>query len=147
MERIVYVSRAAEGFDLEAVWAMAARARVRNAETGVSGALVHLDGWFAQVLEGPPEAVGATFARIVADPRHRDLDLRVRERRHCPGFRGRPLLLGGAAQVDTDLRAAFGYRAGFPVAAFPLDVLVEFVHQACRPQPAPDRTPAEHAHG
>lgn len=41
-----------------------------NAAAGVTGALIFNSGLFGQVLEGPEEAVEATFLRIRADPRH-----------------------------------------------------------------------------
>ncbi len=44
--------------------------RRRNAEDGVTGALLLRESVFAQVLEGPAAAVAETFARISADPRH-----------------------------------------------------------------------------
>jgi Sensors of blue-light using FAD len=45
-------------------------ARARNAERGITGALMLYDDWFAQVLEGPQAAVETLYARIKADPRH-----------------------------------------------------------------------------
>ncbi len=45
-------------------------ARARNAERGITGALMFYDRWFAQALEGPRAEVMALFDRIRADPRH-----------------------------------------------------------------------------
>ena len=45
-------------------------ARTRNADLGITGALMLYDDWFAQVLEGPQAAVEALYARIRTDPRH-----------------------------------------------------------------------------
>ncbi len=134
-ERVVYVSRAAPGLDPAGVAALVAAARGDNARAGLSGALLHLDGWFAQVLEGEPAQVAAVFERIARDPRHTDLDLRIRARVHCPGFRGRPMAFAGPDDVGPGLLADFGYRPGFPVEVMPVDVLVEFAHQALRPLP------------
>lgn len=47
-----------------------ARARQANASRGVTGALLYTGGHFAQVLEGPGEALAATMAGIALDPRH-----------------------------------------------------------------------------
>ena len=47
-------------------------ARAKNAEAGVTGALLYNLGSFAQMLEGPMDAVHETFERIQRDPRHRD---------------------------------------------------------------------------
>ncbi|KAI8917490.1 Acylphosphatase-like domain-containing protein [Powellomyces hirtus] len=58
--------------------------RTLNATRGISGLLLHGTGEFMQVLEGPPEAVGALYATIAQDPRHSQakvlLDVRVRDR-------------------------------------------------------------------
>ncbi len=45
-------------------------ARHKNADLGVTGALMLYDDWFAQVLEGPQAVVEALYARIKADTRH-----------------------------------------------------------------------------
>jgi hypothetical protein len=45
-------------------------AQARNREVGVTGALMFNGGCFAQVLEGPRDAVEATFERIQRDHRH-----------------------------------------------------------------------------
>src|ERR1700730_12735355 len=43
-----------------------------NRRDDITGALVHDDKWFAQVLEGPETIVSATFERILRDRRHCD---------------------------------------------------------------------------
>ena len=45
--------------------------RRNNAAVSVTGALLYADGNVMQVLEGPEDAVDATYARIERDPRHR----------------------------------------------------------------------------
>ena len=45
-------------------------ARSKNDSLGVTGALMLYNGWFAQVLEGPRDAVETLFAQIRADTRH-----------------------------------------------------------------------------
>ena len=92
--RITYVSRTVDaGFargadrpegaasEVESILAVSRR---NNARVGVTGALIFNRSTFGQVLEGPEEAVDETYARIEADPRHRDvevLDLRSVEER------------------------------------------------------------------
>jgi hypothetical protein len=73
LQRVVYVSEIAAEAEqpvprmlddiLEA-------ARRNNARRGVTGALLHSERRFAQVLEGPPEAVGDIFEAIQCDTRH-----------------------------------------------------------------------------
>lgn len=45
-------------------------ARRNNARDGITGALLHGGGYFAQALEGPLSALEQTFERIQCDPRH-----------------------------------------------------------------------------
>ena len=52
-----------------------ASARRHNAKVGVTGALLFTSTWFAQVLEGPREAVEAVFERIQLDMRHREVTI------------------------------------------------------------------------
>ncbi len=39
----------------------------------ITGILLHAGATFFQVLEGPPEAIKALYASILADPRHKDV--------------------------------------------------------------------------
>ena len=74
LRRLLYVSHSRLTGDPAAVAAALAEilavARRRNAELGVTGALMLHDGRFAQALEGPHAAVQAVFDSIAADPRH-----------------------------------------------------------------------------
>ena len=49
--------------------------RRNNEAAGLSGMLLYSSQSFLQMLEGEPAALDATYARIHADPRHRDLRL------------------------------------------------------------------------
>lgn len=141
LERMTTVSRAAPGLRRDDVFGIIRTAHPLNQLAGISGALIFLDGWFVQLLEGAPEALAATRARIARDPRHQDPVIRSRERGGlCRLFPGQALALRTRACLDAGLLAAFAYRPGFPVADFPADVLVEFLVQACHRAPArPDR--------
>ena len=52
-----------------------ASARANNSRRGITGALLFSGQCFAQVLEGPLDAVEATFERIQRDSRHGDVSL------------------------------------------------------------------------
>ncbi|HVH02944.1 MAG TPA: BLUF domain-containing protein [Amaricoccus sp.] len=132
LERIVFVSRAAPGLGREALYAIVREAHARNPGAGLTGALVQLDGCFAQLLEGPATPLAFAFGRIGRDPRHGALELRAREPALCRLFPGQALALRTRACLDPGLLEAFGYHPGFPVAGFPSDVLVEFLVGACR---------------
>jgi hypothetical protein len=58
------------GMDEVGLAAILKHARASNAEQGITGALMLYDGWFAQVLEGPQDAVEALYAKIKVDARH-----------------------------------------------------------------------------
>lgn len=47
----------------------------RNTEDGITGMLLYSGGNFLQVLEGPKDAVQATYDRICKDSRHRNTTL------------------------------------------------------------------------
>jgi hypothetical protein len=77
--RMIYCSRniialAMPGADVEQeIRAILASARRCNEANHLTGALLFTASGFAQVLEGPREAVERTFERIGADPRHADV--------------------------------------------------------------------------
>ena len=50
-------------------------ARSRNADLGITGALMLYDDWFAQVLEGPERTVTALYDKIKLDARHENVSL------------------------------------------------------------------------
>ena len=77
--RVLYCSRNRIAGDVAAVAAqittILAASRENNARAGITGGLLFSMGCFAQVLEGLPEAVEATFERIQCDDRHDDVIL------------------------------------------------------------------------
>ena len=76
LERLVYVSTAANRHDLPGQAAtIAEAAEPRNFEAGISGALVAHDGHFIQTLEGERQAMDELLKRLEDDPRHYDLVL------------------------------------------------------------------------
>lgn len=92
--QLVYTSSATHLLSQPALTDLLALSRARNAEVGITGALVYCDGTFMQALEGLPPAVEATYARIQRDGRHHDATLLLRAEtaeRHFPdwamGFR------------------------------------------------------------
>lgn len=89
MISLVYVSRATDLLDDDALEAILHDARRRNTEVGITGILVYRDGRFVQLLEGPADAVDETLDRIRGDRRHQDvveLDRNVTETRWFPDW-------------------------------------------------------------
>jgi Sensors of blue-light using FAD len=75
MISLLYVSRAvfpAGSEDRQLIEILHA-ARVRNPEIEVTGALIHLGGFFAQILEGESAAVNQLMIDILRDRRHTDV--------------------------------------------------------------------------
>ena len=69
--RIVYVSEAAAPCSTHELARILVVARNNNQRDGLTGVVLHHEGSFLQLLEGPAETVRARFADIVEDPRHR----------------------------------------------------------------------------
>ena len=76
--RLIYRNHSripATGFEAE-LGSILRVAGARNGESGITGALLVYDDWFAQTLEGDESAVRGLFAKIAADPRHDTVELR-----------------------------------------------------------------------
>jgi hypothetical protein len=77
--------------EAEQLQQIVATARERNAALGVKSALLMARGHFAQLVEGPEEGVEALMASIVADPRHRHVEIVHRQDSEVPMLRGSPM--------------------------------------------------------
>lgn len=73
LRRIVYASRAVGGDMRRDHLDILAESRRNNGIDGISGLLWSRADRYLQLLEGPPDSVGATFDRIRRDPRHADV--------------------------------------------------------------------------
>jgi len=86
--QLVYASRPF-GFDPSILGGILGEARRLNPENDITGALICRADLYLQLLEGPADAVEATFARIARDDRHvevRHLVSRPVERRLFPDW-------------------------------------------------------------
>lgn len=86
LQSLVYMSAATEPFDDDALDEVLAHARARNTADGLTGLLVHRNGRFMQLLEGPYEQVLSTYQRILADERHDEVRLLAEETIHTRRF-------------------------------------------------------------
>jgi len=68
--QLIYASTATTPLEADALEALLAHARARNAAQGISGALVYFEGAFLQVLEGERAVLDALMAQIARDLRH-----------------------------------------------------------------------------
>ena len=73
--KLSYISTAVAAHDeaLRQLRDICARSGDRNARAGISSIVTIHRGKFAQVLEGPEDAVRALLRRIMGDPRHHSL--------------------------------------------------------------------------
>ncbi|MBD8611903.1 BLUF domain-containing protein [Frigoribacterium sp. CFBP 13729] len=75
----MYTSAARTPFDDGDLATLLMNSRANNRRLGLSGFLMHKQGRFVQVLEGPDAAVQARYDVIAADPRHTDLAVLLSE--------------------------------------------------------------------
>lgn len=73
--RLMYASRAAEGVNQDSLMTILRQSKAQNPALGVTGVLCFSEGIFLQVLEGGRSAVNRLYNRIVADPRHTQVEL------------------------------------------------------------------------
>lgn len=77
LHTIVYFSRSRIDYDrsscVRAIDAILHKARTNNTRRGITGALLFDEVYFAQFLEGPEDAIAATFDKIRRDPRHTEV--------------------------------------------------------------------------
>lgn len=84
MIRLIYVSKAVEPQGDALSDAILQKAHAWNTANDVTGVLCEGQGVFLQALEGERIKVSRLYARIAADPRHKDLQLI-----HCETIRAR----------------------------------------------------------
>ena len=73
--RLMYASRAAATVDQNSLLGIMRQSRANNPAHGITGVLCFSEGTFLQVLEGGRSAINALYNRIVADPRHNQVEL------------------------------------------------------------------------
>jgi hypothetical protein len=79
MFHLVYISAETEPFSQESLHLLLLRSRKENASRQVTGMLLYHCGSFMQVLEGLEQAVEHIFFHIQRDPRHHQIEVRLRE--------------------------------------------------------------------
>jgi len=73
--RLLYASRAAQPVSADETMRILRQSKTHNAAHGITGVLCCSDTLYLQVLEGGRAAVNRLYNRIVADPRHKDIEL------------------------------------------------------------------------
>ncbi|MEM9724491.1 MAG: BLUF domain-containing protein [Pseudomonadota bacterium] len=78
--RLVYVSAATSRLSRRELIEIGEISRRNNREQRLTGLLLHVEGEFFQVLEGPERAVEEVFSRICEDPRNQWVTPLLREK-------------------------------------------------------------------
>jgi hypothetical protein len=73
MQQIIYISKAAMDFSPEALAGIQKQAAAKNAGLLITGLLLFRQGYFCQLIEGPPLHLQALYAKIRYDPRHQQV--------------------------------------------------------------------------
>ena len=111
MLSVVYTSRATGEFDDADLATLLMNSRANNRRLGLTGFLLHRDGQFLQLLEGPAEVVRDRLRIIELDPRHADVAVLLDEdepRRQFPAWS-----MGYETVTDTLAEDIPGYRTLF----------------------------------
>ena len=132
LRRLVYYSRnrvAGEpGAMHETIRGILAASRTNTARVGVTGALMFNAGCFAQVLEGPGEAVETTFERIQQDERHGEVSLLALEPVEERLFTDWSMAYVGASQADAARYGDMAGESGFDLSRMTGDKLCAVLH-------------------
>jgi hypothetical protein len=136
--RLVYLSHNNIAGDLvvveEQIRDILNASRHNNMQAGVTGALMFNTEYFAQVLEGPHQAVQATFERIQCDERHSNAIVLLFEPSETRAFSNWAMAYVGQNHVSLKQFAAVGDESGFDFSALDgneiFDLLMENLHEA-----------------
>ena len=82
--RLIYVSQAADPQTGSLTDSILRKSHAWNTQNDITGVLCEGQGVFLQALEGERSQVTSLYARIAADPRHKNLELI-----HCEGITAR----------------------------------------------------------
>ncbi|HEU4459235.1 MAG TPA: BLUF domain-containing protein [Methylibium sp.] len=108
--RLLYASRAAGPMSVDLIDSIMSKSRTNNPTMGITGLLCHGGDVFMQVLEGGRFAVNALYGRILADERHRDVQIldfqEISERRFAGWTMGQVNL----AKVNPSVLLKYGER-------------------------------------
>jgi hypothetical protein len=72
VDELLFLSLRAPAFELRGIDHIVVQSRLRNAAATLTGVLAFDGLHFAELLEGPPDALREAATRIAADPRHVD---------------------------------------------------------------------------
>ena len=105
LHALIYVSRSTidlgSGCAADSINDIVTAARINNPKHGITGALLFDDVFFAQMLEGPKQAVEMSFQSIGRDPRHRNVTVLSFETATCRRFAEWSMAYAGASRAQS----------------------------------------------
>lgn len=126
--RMIYLSKAVEPQSGALTESILRQAHAWNTQNGITGVLCEGQGVFLQALEGERGTVTRLYARIYADPRHKDLELihceSIAERRYGGWSMARVNLSDVDPQTKIDWPAFDPYSPGGQVVMARIDELM-----------------------
>lgn len=75
LARLIYASRKAEGVDMPDILRILDAATKNNKRHGITGLLCFTENRFMQVIEGDSFLINQLYCNIIADERHREVNL------------------------------------------------------------------------
>ena len=135
--RLLYFSRAQPDViaNLDRVFPeILADAIKRNTEADITGALLAVDGWFLQALEGPHVNVVATFKRISNDKRHSSVTLIKAEPMRGRSFGTWTMCGRSLSPTDNAILDALGRRRTFHPNLLGATKALELLHSVVKIQ-------------
>ena len=106
--------------------------RARNAVLDVTGALVALQHWFAQILEGSGGSIDTLMTSISRDRRHRDVQILVYEDIKERQFPDWTLAYNGSAHFVDGLIEVLAVRTGATLVPYHLHRLIQGIAEFTR---------------
>ncbi len=73
--RLVYASRAAQGFNPSEITSILESAQRKNPALNITGLLFYGNNYFFQCLEGPRDQVNRLYNKLMQDKRHEDVQI------------------------------------------------------------------------
>jgi hypothetical protein len=141
VHRLVYYSKNTVVGDADtlagAIASILAASRANNHRVGVTGALMFNAGCFAQVLEGPGDAVEEVFERIQQDDRHGGVSLLAFEPAPRRVFENWSMGFVGASMSDAAVYAAVTEDTGFDPTRMTGEALFETLHRLALEEESP----------
>lgn len=126
--RMIYLSKAVEPQSGALTESILRQAHAWNTRNGITGVLCEGQGVFLQALEGERGTVTRLYARIYADPRHKDLELihceSIAERRYGGWSMARVSLSDVDPQTKIDWPEFDPYSPGGQVVMARIDDLI-----------------------